>query len=342
MRNLFVLALALLFISGCTDLNPNNLASIAPATSHGITFSTGLGFGGKNVSALPQATESQQYSAAITPLGGSPPYTCQSVPGGSVIAGTIQLNPDCSVSGVAPALPSGQPSQVYPVQFTITDSNGTVAGPFGLSLLVVGVPQQPPPGCPSPYDGTWQGTMLDSGELSVTSYNGGPAYPGATIQNPTIAYHSFTAGYHFEMTIQCNNGAGEGSSASWEYNITYLNASDPLFDCSAGCTPESNPAATPAYLEIGANGTGTLSGLAFPNGATVLGVFTNVQVSPDGNTMTLSNSGGDIWSSIGALTAPDGTTSDVETETSCQQYGGPSVCGLYSIDPITITLTKVS
>jgi len=120
-----------ILLFGCTG------QSTTAQVSHGITYTTGVGTGAQNIAALPAALEGQAYSAGITPSGGTAPYTCASVPAGSVIIGSIRLNADCTITGTAPILSSGTTHAAYPVRFTVTDANNIVAGPFDLALEVI-------------------------------------------------------------------------------------------------------------------------------------------------------------------------------------------------------------
>ena len=366
MKNILVLALAAvlsIFIAGC--VNVPGAGTIGTTTSHNITFTTGAAL--SSVAILPAATAGEQYGAAITPSGGVAPYSCQSVPAGSFIAGTIALLPDCAVSGTAPELSAGTDEAVYQLKFMINDSNGTSAGPFTASLEILpaqqaaqpqqgqggqqgtpsapapgGAGQQAPPvpagnqttasqepaGCPSPYDGTWQGTMADSGTLLVSGPQGGS-------QNKP-----FTASYQFGMTLQCADDDGDNGIPGWDFYIPNATASDPLFNCTNGC-------ATQGDAFIADNGSGNMM-ITFPDGMQFIfvtlmtqsgigGSDVGLQVSPDGKTMELYFDGTPdqgVFHSIGSTPGGLPGSPAVENE-------GCSGCMVWSINPYTVTLTRV-
>ncbi|VVB73440.1 Uncharacterised protein [uncultured archaeon] len=128
---LFGILTAGFLLFGCAGNTP------VAQVSNNITFTTGVGTGAQNVVALPAALEGAAYAATITPSGGAQPYRCESIPPGSMIIGTIQLNAACVIAGNAPVLSPGTTHGIYPVRFNIIDNNGVVAGPFDLALEVV-------------------------------------------------------------------------------------------------------------------------------------------------------------------------------------------------------------
>lgn len=182
----------------------------------------------------------------------------------------------------------------------------------------------------SPYDGTWNGTISDSGEIQTMR-------PSAN--GPQITDNPFTAKYDFEITIQCDSFYGTG----WEYNVTYVKASHPLFDCADGCTPVQTGDHN-SDVQIYQNGTGSMY-TGFTNGATLNGfsVPGDLQVSRDGKTITLSidEPAGQVSWGIGEWFDQNSTEYNVETY-NCQQQGGEGYCDIEYILPSTSTLTKVS
>jgi len=169
--------------------------------------------------------------------------------------------------------------------------------------------------CTSPHDGTWKGTISDSGSL--------------TVRRPpdwTSTHNPFTASYDFEMTIKCDLD-------TTSFNITHAKASHPIFDCANGCSPIGN-------VLIRTDGSGSM-GIIFPNGAsfTFPGYDQGLQVSPDGKTMALFFPGTSILQNIGLLNENDVSYS-VETY-NCQMYGGEGYCGVEYLNKNTNILTKV-
>ena len=177
-------------------------------------------------------------------------------------------------------------------------------------------------GCPSPYDGTYRGTISDSGSLHVTTYDSN--------NNPSSTDKQFTASYDFEMTMQCDQFIPNGDE--WSLKITHVKASHPIFDCANGCTPSAGSAS------IGESGSGGFY-VVFPNGA---GITTNnigdLQMSQDGKTMTIPFEGTNA--NNGVTIARDARVEPIESY-NCLQ-GGRGYCMIVSINPNTITLTKAS
>lgn len=99
-----------------------------------ITFTTnvtGKDAAGREIEILPGAYSGEQYTWTISPQGGTEPYNCSLSPGSS-LPGTLQFV-GCTVRGTAPPVLT---DTFFPFSFTITDANGTRAGPFELSLPV--------------------------------------------------------------------------------------------------------------------------------------------------------------------------------------------------------------
>lgn len=134
--------------------------------------------------------------------------------------------------------------------------------------------------CPSPYDGTWSGTVNGSGQLIMK---------GSSIG--AMRYKPYSVTYNLEITISCESvNTTEQGVKLWMHNITYAKASHPYFGCVDGCTPlpqsqsvdESRIALPEAGIKEGA------MDLTFPNGAEIpTGAFL---VSPDGKTITIDRS----------------------------------------------------
>jgi len=191
-------------------------------------------------------------------------------------------------------------------------------------------------GCTTLYDGTWKGVIADSGSLEVTRYDAnGVAY---------ITHNPFTAQYNFEMTIKCSYG----DEKLWGYEIPYVKASHPIFDCANGCVPlghqpgQDNLDVTNAY--INKNGSGLMY-ILFPNGALIQTFVEDgrLKASPDGKTIELYISGDmNDFISIGWTGYQEGTKyRDIETD-NCVRLGGEGDCWLEYINKNTIILTKVS
>ncbi len=116
-----------LFLFGCTG------PTQATGNSGGISINTSVKVNG--VTALPAATSGQLYNAKIDVSGGSGPYSCSAASGASLPGDLVFSDPGCSIVGGAPILDSGTPSAVYPIQLTVTDSQGN-KGAFQLTLVV--------------------------------------------------------------------------------------------------------------------------------------------------------------------------------------------------------------
>jgi len=132
---LIFMMLGLIFLLSCTK------TPVAPV-SNAITFDTGVGVGIANTVALPVAMEGQPYTVAINPIGGNAPHVCESVPPNSFITGTIALGNNCVIAGNAPMLSPETTHGIYPVVFTIRDTNNVLSGPFNLALEVIKREQQ--------------------------------------------------------------------------------------------------------------------------------------------------------------------------------------------------------
>jgi predicted small secreted protein len=130
-RNLIFAVLAVsILLAGCTS----NAPATKSITSNGITINTSVSIGAST--AIPGATSGHPYSAAITVSGGSPPYDCRAAPGTTLPGTLVFSEPGCSITGAAPTLNPGTSMQMFPISFIVRDSNGTVGGPFSLSLVV--------------------------------------------------------------------------------------------------------------------------------------------------------------------------------------------------------------
>jgi hypothetical protein len=197
-------------------------------------------------------------------------------------------------------------------------------------------------GCTSLYDGTWQGTISNSGSLLVTRYTDG---------EPLTTHNPFTAQYDFEMTIKCDSGDSEWG---WQYNVTHVKASHPLFDCASGCVPLPRVEYARAtgdginvdgsWVYISSNGTGSMY-IVFPNDARIsLFGMEEMQFSPDGEKVTLNIYGGTDYDYIGwqtSATSASGEFRDIETD-NCKRLGGEGTCIVEYINKNTIILSKVS
>lgn len=213
--------------------------------------------------------------------------------------------------------------------------------------ITTGQPETPPAqnnqpetqasGCTSPYDGTYQGTVSESGMLAVSRPDANGAY--SLTQNP------FLQTYDFEMTIKCSSQVytDEGSTGSPNakvFDITHIKVSHPLFGCTAGCVPISEVNGAGTQLFLFNSGIGSMV-IAFPNGAGIVAFNYEggVKTGPNEDTLTLNIQ--PYGGSIGYKENPDGTTSMLET-LNCEQLGGEGYCNIGSINPNTIILHKVS
>ena len=196
--------------------------------------------------------------------------------------------------------------------------------------------------CTSPFDGTWKGTIADSGTLTTTVENGSDCVNTWDGHCITLGETPFTASYNFEMTILCSGKVESYGRMMQEFTITRVKASHPLFNCTDGCT---TPTFRSGEVLIDDNGTGYML-IGFPNGATIqfADYDGHLQVNPDGKTMTLFIGGrpGADLNSIGSLTDQHGTSYNIETYNNCPQNKGVGGCYPGSIDESTAILTKIS
>ncbi|MFA5930300.1 MAG: hypothetical protein WC861_05440 [Candidatus Micrarchaeia archaeon] len=192
------------------------------------------------------------------------------------------------------------------------------------------------PGCPLQYEGTYKGVMADSGDLDVNRPDSKGNYHST--QNP------FTASYDFEMTLKCGaqfKDDATGVVIAYIFNITHVKASHPLFDCADGCTPITSKLGEGSFVYIANNGSGSMT-LTFPNGMYGIADVSGLQASPDGKTIDVFIAGNtQIGETIGHGADSQGNYVFVETY-NCEHYGGEGWCGLRTLLPNTITLTKVS
>ena len=130
---LFATALLLL---GCAGQVPSSQTGNPQPGNQpgGMAINTSVKING--ASALPAATSGQLYSAKITVSGGSGPYNCSSAPGTTLPGTLVFSEPGCSLTGGAPTLAPGTPTAIYPVSIMVNDSQGTLGGPFALTLVV--------------------------------------------------------------------------------------------------------------------------------------------------------------------------------------------------------------
>ena len=130
---LIITIIGTILISGCIQQEPT---TTQPAPKLGITFTTGVS--GKDVVSreiqiLPNAYSGEAYSREILGQGGVPPYNCELTSGS--LPGTLQFV-DCTIIGNAPVISPTSTSKTFPFNFKITDANGSVGGPFELTLIV--------------------------------------------------------------------------------------------------------------------------------------------------------------------------------------------------------------
>lgn len=175
------------------------------------------------------------------------------------------------------------------------------------------------------YDGTWTGSMSDSGSLLVTRF---------TNSGTSITNNPFTASYDFEMTIKCNYSGKDIRS----YDISRVKASHPIFECAGGCTPKKDGQ---SYLQLLPNGYGKMA-IVFPNGSynKMFSYDNSLQVDPEGKKMMLYISGTSAGSIGSYITADLSQSRDVETY-NCM-LGGNGSCLLQYINKNTIILNKVN
>lgn len=97
---------------------------------------------GATVDALPAGYFGEYYGADIYPSKGTEPFSCV-LSRSSSLPGEIAFYPNsCSLGGDVPAASAGTTKADYPFQFTITDANGNVAGPFSLTLTLTNKPPE--------------------------------------------------------------------------------------------------------------------------------------------------------------------------------------------------------
>ena len=130
---LIITIIGTILISGCILQKPT---TTQPAPKLGMTFTTGVSgkdVVGREIQILPNAYSGEAYSREILGQGGAPPYNCELTSGS--LPGTLQFV-DCTIIGNAPVISPTSTSKTFPFNFKITDANGSVGGPFELTLIV--------------------------------------------------------------------------------------------------------------------------------------------------------------------------------------------------------------
>jgi hypothetical protein len=212
--------------------------------------------------------------------------------------------------------------------------------------ITAGEPETPPApnnpeeaqteGCTTPWDGTYQGTMSDSGEVSLEG-----KWAGDTEKVVT----PFIQTYDFEMTLKCfgayENFLDDGKTV-YEFEITHVKASHPMFGCQAGCVPvayDDNLRHTDAFVVE--NGTGDMR-IEFENGAHIDAfAFEGLQFSPSGDKLYLKIEP-DPYNSIGVIQDSTGLFHFIEVQNCELTADNDHYCVVKSIFPNTIILSKVS
>ncbi|MCX6770467.1 MAG: putative Ig domain-containing protein [Candidatus Micrarchaeota archaeon] len=187
--------------------------------------------------------------------------------------------------------------------------------------------------CTSPYEGTWKGTISDSGQLH---------YYLPSDQNHETN-QQFAASYDLEFTMKCEYVVVDydgGPVVAKDFIITHVKVSDPIFGCVDGCAPMP-PSYTDAngynvrgsdfYLQN--DGTGNDLMITFLNNR-VIALGGDIRFSPDGKAMTIPIDTENNPLGIGYETGAS-YVNPVESP-HC-----PWHCFIDTVNPSTSTLTKV-
>jgi hypothetical protein len=238
-------------------------------------------------------------------------------------------------------MPSATPSEKMKTQPTSSSQQNDQTQPGSIKQTDQ-TANTPGSGCPTQYEGTYQGAIDDSGELEHITYR----------QDGQKRWETpFTARYDFKMTVKCLFAGDiptfdkDGIWSDWEpgyyYSITYVRPSDPGFGCAAGCTPVYND---DLHSEVWVNkaGTGGME-IFFPNGAEIRGFSTGpfLQFKPDQQRLELRITGKG-FNSIGAFKGDDDYYKYIE-EMSCEKpVDVGDRCEVDEQFPNTIILYKIS
>lgn len=185
-------------------------------------------------------------------------------------------------------------------------------------------------GCPSPYDGTYSGTVSGSGEF-VQYVNG----------EKTFA--PYIDKYDLEVTLTCN--LFNDYSNLWSMNISNVKVSDPYFDCTNGCSPTSDSSFVslpPPGQVPKPTGTGYFIWVTFPNGRWLR--ITPIIAESDAKTIREDDSDLQMLTTESVLGEDDNAMNTVNEHIeyrlcpSCDFSGG----GPMSQEGLTMILRKIS